>query len=97
LKWLHNVWRTKNQPVMKPGRYRPTEILWYTQQEAVWKEIASVLNVDSADTNTPGWFENRTKASKNIIAKMSAEEKKKLEDECERMWKEGLPIDIQRK
>lgn len=82
---------------MKPGRYRPTEILWYTQQVAVFQEITSILNIDSADTDTPGWFENRTKASKNLIAAMSPQEKKKLEDESERMWKEGLPIDVQRK
>jgi hypothetical protein len=55
------------------------------------------MNLDSADTNTPGWFQHRTKASKNIINRMSDEEKKKMKDEVDKMRQNGLPPDVQRK
>ena len=97
LNWLRNVWRTKTKPVMKQGRYRLTDILWYTRQEEVFREIASIMQLESADTYTPGWFHNRTAASKNIINAMSEEERNKLEDEAEKMWIDGLPADVQRK
>jgi TRAP-type C4-dicarboxylate transport system substrate-binding protein len=64
-------------------------ILWWTRQEEVFKEIALILH------KTPGWFQLRTKASKNILNKMTEEQRKILEDEAERMQKEGLPSDMQ--
>jgi hypothetical protein len=78
-------------------RYRLTDFLWWTRQEDVFKEIASLLNIETADTSTPGWFQLRTKASKNIIDGMNENEKKELENEVDRMQKDGLPPEIQRK
>lgn len=78
-------------------RYRLTDFLWWTRQEDVFKEIASLLNIETADTRTPGWFQLRTKASKNIIDGMSEDDKKKLENEADLMQKDGLPPEIQRK
>ena len=81
----------------KPGcRYRLTDILWWTWQGDVFKEIASILHLDSADTNTPGWFQLWTKASKNILDAMSEEDRNSLENEAERMQWEGLPSEVQR-
>jgi hypothetical protein len=95
---LRNVWRVRRNRQMKPGsRYRLTDILWWTRQTDVFNEIANILNIDSADTNTPGWFQLRTKASKNILDKMTEDERKILEDDAQRMQKEGLPPDVQRK
>ena len=71
------------------------DILWYTQKESVLSEIVSIMGLDSADTNTPKWFEHRTRASKNVIIAMSEKERKTLEEEAERMWLEGLPVDRQ--
>lgn len=82
---------------MKTGRYRLTEVLWYTQKIAVYREIASIMELDSVDATTPGWFKHRTEASKNIIDAMTEQEKKELEDEAERLWKNGLPLDEQRR
>lgn len=80
-----------------PGaRYRLTDILWWTRREDVFKEIASILDLDSADTNTPGWFQLRTKASKNILNAMAEDEREALEKEAERMQNEGLPPDVQK-
>jgi hypothetical protein len=77
-------------------RYRLTDILWWTRQDEVFQEIALMMNIEIADMKTPGWFQLRTKASKNILNKMSAEALKILEDEADQMEKEGLPPDVQR-
>jgi hypothetical protein len=87
----------KNSAPEAAFRYRLTDYLWWTRQEDVFKEIASILNIETADTHTPGWFQLRTKASKNILNEMAEDERKVLEDEADRMQKEGLPPDIQRK
>lgn len=98
LRWLRNVWRIRKTPVGKPGgRYRLTDILWWTKQKDVFQEIASILGLDNADTKTPGWFQLRTKASKNIINSMTQEDRNNLENEADRMQKEGLPQDVQRR
>ena len=56
-----------------------------------------MLNIENANTSTPGWFQLRTKASKDIILSMSDDERKAIEDEADRMAKEGLPQDVQRR
>jgi hypothetical protein len=61
------------------------------------KEIASIMEVEDVDTNTPGWFTHRTKAAKNILDKMSQEEKIKLRQEAEEMAMKGFPEELQRK
>lgn len=53
--------------------------------------------LESADTNTPGWFTLRRTAEKNILDRMTEEERNDLGREAERMAREGLPKDIQRK
>jgi hypothetical protein len=63
----------------------------------VFREIASILDLDFADANTPGWFQLRTKASKNILDAMNENERNAIEDEADRMQREGLPQDVQRK
>ena len=63
----------------------------------MFKEIASILNIESADTHTPGWFQLRTKASKNVINAMAEDERKDLEIAADRMQKDGMPPDIQRR
>ena len=78
-------------------RYRLTDILWWTKPDEVFEEIASILQIDSANTFTPGWFQLRTKASKNLLNAMSDDERKELEDEAERMQKDGLPSEVQRR
>ena len=80
LKWLRNFWHTKKQVALKSGWYQLTDILWYTQKESVLSEIASIMGLNSADTNTLKWFEHRTRASKNVIDAMSEEERKTLEE-----------------
>jgi hypothetical protein len=98
INWLRNVWRVKKTPVGTPGcRYRLTDILWWTRQDEVFRKIASLLDIESATTSTPGWFQLRTKASKEIILSMSDDERKVLENEADRMEKEGLPEEVQRR
>jgi hypothetical protein len=87
----------KKKVVESGIRYRLTDILWWTRQEDVFEEIASILHIDSANTFTTGWFQLRTKASKNILNGMSDEERNALEIEADKMQKEGLPPDVQRR
>ena len=55
----------------------------YSMKESVLSEIASIMSLDSANTNTPKWFEHRMRALKNVIDAMSEEERKTLEEEAE--------------
>ncbi|KAF8801933.1 hypothetical protein BYT27DRAFT_7113986 [Phlegmacium glaucopus] len=96
ISWLRNVWRpTKKFALTKGNRYRLTDVLWWTRQASVFKEIASIMNLDSADTNTPGWFPYRTIAAKNLLDNMTDVERAKLIDEAGKLVSEGLPADLQ--
>ncbi|KAF8799826.1 hypothetical protein BYT27DRAFT_7119298, partial [Phlegmacium glaucopus] len=98
ISWLRNVWRpTKKFALTKGNRYRLTDVLWWTREADVFKEIASMMDLESADTNTPGWFPLRTRAAKNLLEEMPEVEKKKLRDEADRWVIEGVPPDLQRK
>lgn len=94
---MRNVWRVPMKRVLELGKYRLTDVLWWTRQEEVFEEIASIMEIPKADTSTPGWFPLRTKASKNILEKMTNDERRELEDVAEKLKSEGLPIDLQRK
>jgi hypothetical protein len=60
-------------------------------------EVAEVMGLEYANTNTPGWFPYRTTATKNILDNMSDARKNKLQMEAEKFAKIGLPADVQRK
>ena len=82
----------------KPGsRYRLTDVLWWTRPKDVFKEIATILGLDTADTKTPGWFQLCTKASKNIINSMTNEDRNKLENVADQLQKDGFPEELQRR
>jgi hypothetical protein len=94
---LRNVWRVRKNVGTRPGnRYRLTDILWWTRRDEVFIEIASIMDLDTANTSTPGWFQLRTKASKNILDSMTEDERKDIEDEADRLQKDGLPKEVQR-
>jgi hypothetical protein len=61
------------------------------------KEIAKIKEIDSVDTNTPGWFEFRTAATKNIISSMTDAEKEELRRRGEEMAANGLPETVKRR
>lgn len=61
------------------------------------KEVASIMGLESADTNTAGWFQNRTLAAKNILNEMSEAEKNVLQNEADELAAKGLPEDVQRR
>jgi hypothetical protein len=67
-----------------------------THQDRIFEEIASIMGIEEASTRTKGWFQLRTKASKAVIDKMGEDERKSLEDDADRMQKDGLPEDMQR-
>jgi len=77
-------------------KVKPIEVLWQTRQQDVFAEIARLLGILSADANTPGWFQKRMLAMKNILSMMSDEEAEQLERERERIGTQGYPDYIQR-
>ena len=74
-----------------------TDALWLTQREDALAEIATMLGVSQATTNTPGWFGVRTTACGNIIQRMSPEEKAALEKDRDRICREGHPEEQKRR
>ncbi|PPQ76343.1 hypothetical protein CVT24_008131 [Panaeolus cyanescens] len=60
-KWITNNWRCK-RPKRIPLYLNIQEHIWQTRQNDVWKVIASKLNVDKADSTTPGWLQVRQSA-----------------------------------
>jgi len=73
------------------------DVLWYLQPEDVLKEIGQIMNMASVDTNTPGWFNHRTKATKNIISNMTDAEKEELQRKAEKIGEIGLPEEVKRR
>lgn len=87
----------KKIPLIPGQKYRLGDVLWWTRQKDVFAEIAAMMDLPSADSNTPGWFTRRRTAEKNILDRMTEEEKHNLRGEAEGLAREGLPKDIQRK
>jgi len=78
-------------------QYRLTDVLWWTDQDKVMNEIAEIMKLNSVDTNTPGWFQYRTTAAKNILDNMSNAEMNRLRKTAEEMSEKGFPEELQRK
>jgi hypothetical protein len=78
-------------------RYHLQDVLWWTRPDEVLLEIAKIMDIDSANTQTPKWFQYRTRAAKNILNDMSNRAKNQLRDEADKMSAQGLPVDLQRK
>ena len=98
LQWLRNTWRPNKQPTTATTKqYRLGDILWWHFQDDVLKEIGTMMGIDAVDTNTPGWFNHRTAASKNILDKMTEAKKNELRKLGDEMLEKGMPEEIQRK
>lgn len=82
---------------MNKKQYRLTDVLWWSDPNKVMNEIANIMGLDSVDTNTPGWFQHRTTATKNIIDNMSNAETNRLRQTAESMSEKGFPEELQRK
>ena len=61
------------------------------------KEIASLMNLESATTYTKKWIEYRGTALKNLMESMTTLEMQELEYLAEKWMMVGLPKEIQRK
>ena len=81
----------------KGKKYRLTDVVWWIMQDEVMEEVAKLMDIDSANTSTPGWFPFRTTAAKNLLKKMSDAEKNQLLKKVEDMAENGFPKDVQRR
>ncbi|PPQ76007.1 hypothetical protein CVT25_004621 [Psilocybe cyanescens] len=72
--WMQNTWRGTKvaETVIAGAAMKRTEVLWRTRKDDVFAEIASLMGLDSASTQTPNWFDFRMKALGNILQRMSA-------------------------
>lgn len=89
--WIHNNWRVSRNPARPVPHIavKRTDVMWRTRQDEVWAEIATLLNVESADANTPNWFAHRMVAIGNLIERMTSAELAELDKEVTRIGNEG--------
>ncbi|KIM34658.1 hypothetical protein M413DRAFT_33125, partial [Hebeloma cylindrosporum] len=97
--WMQNTWRSKTLGDAPPSSFKPkiTELVWRTRKADVLAEIAVLLGLEAADTHSPGWFNKRMLAIRNIMDTMSTEEKAALEKERMRIAREGNPEEEKRR
>ncbi|PPQ80264.1 hypothetical protein CVT25_003703 [Psilocybe cyanescens] len=79
--WMQNTWRGTKvaETVIFGAPMKRTEVLWHTRKNNVFAEIASLMGLDSASTQTPNWFDFCMKALGNILQRMSALQLERLD------------------
>jgi len=80
----------------RPFKVKINELLWETKQDLVYAEVARLLGMDKADSDTPNWITKRMKALKNVYGRLTEEEKMELQEERKRREKEGNPEELKR-
>jgi hypothetical protein len=71
-------------------------VIWQTHKLAVEEELKAILGVDSLETNTPGYFEQRTAAAKRVMDKMSEQERTGILALVDERREQGNPPEVQR-
>lgn len=74
-----------------------SDVLWHLHQPRVFQAIASLLGVKEATTSTPGWFGKRSKATRNVLNEMTADELAAVDADVKRIKNEGYPDEIKRR
>ncbi|KAF8902967.1 hypothetical protein CPB84DRAFT_1846095 [Gymnopilus junonius] len=79
--WCTNNWQATHGLTKPSNHFKPTHrsVLWKFRQDDVLKEIAKILNVEMATTETPGWFTAWTWATKQLIKQMTNAELQQLD------------------
>ena len=93
---MRNTWRKQKTTSDSDKQYRLTNVLWWTNQENVMKEVAVLMDLAYVDTNTPGWFKHCTAAAKSIIDNMPEVEKRELQMKAQELAEKGFPPELQR-
>lgn len=98
LRFIRNNWRIKVHTLHKPGyNVRSTDVVWWTHREAVDRQLAEDLGVDTADSSTPGWFKQRVPACKKVMENLTSSQAVELKAEIEKYKRQGLPREVQNK
>ncbi|KAF9472055.1 hypothetical protein BDN70DRAFT_900849 [Pholiota conissans] len=95
--WIRNNWRLKKPREPPTINVNPINVLWWTQWDRVFAEIARLKNVSEANAYTPGWFGSRMTAMGNILAKMPPAEKMDFDRSVADMSTRGYSEDIKRR
>ena len=61
------------------------------------QEIMNLLHIEDADMSTPGWFQMRMPAIKNVYDQMTTEEKLGVCDEWDKIMHQGYPEEMKRR
>lgn len=98
LDWIQNNWRLRKAGGNTKSLWyvRKSDVIWTTRKDLVFKEIAILLNIDKADTRTPGWFGKRTPAIRQVLSKMLPEEKAQLDKQIKKIESDGYPEEQRR-
>jgi|HubBroStandDraft_6_1064221.scaffolds.fasta_scaffold270557_3 hypothetical protein len=98
--WCSNNWRMALPMSRKSNNFhvRLQEILWKTRKEKVEEEIARLLGVEVKDVaDDPRCFTTRSTAIKNIMDKLTQEERAELEREKVRIENQGYSEEHKRR
>ena len=72
-------------------KVKRSEVIWSLYRDRVMQEIANLLHIEDANTSTPGWFQMRMPAIKNVYDQMTTEEKLGVRDERDKIMCQGYP------
>jgi hypothetical protein len=96
--WVRNNWRphSTTSHTKSALKVNAINVIWQTQKPAVEEELKAILGVESLDTNTPGYFEQRTAAAKRVLDRMSEQERTGILALVEERREQGNPPEVQR-
>jgi hypothetical protein len=78
-------------------KVKRSEVIWSLYRDRVMQEIAKMLDVEDATTTTPGWFQMRMPAIKNVYDQMTPQERLGVRDERDKVMRQGYPEETKRR
>ena len=95
--WISNNWRPRIRNTGQHTTIRVTvlDVIWRSKRAEVLEELKQILNVDNVDSRTPGFFQKRTTAAKQVLEKLTVKEREEVEAKVERLKTSGHELEIQ--
>lgn len=81
----------------KPSiRVTAIEVVWQENREAVLDAMKEILGVTELDPSSPGYFQQRVRAAKQVLDRMTERERAQVHALVEKRKTEGNTPDVQR-